>query len=111
MRTDDQTRYLRILAGVRRINRQLAAWDDLDAMLLLPPGQGFGGRSVQPIREPFGERGIRLDALAHVLAQLKPALKPLRSALSTVELLPTQRAQGLSERESDPGEAVGVARS
>ena len=28
---------LRILARLRRVNRQIAAWDELEAMALLPP--------------------------------------------------------------------------
>ena len=33
---EDQRRYLKRLAALRRVNRQIAAWDELEAMELMP---------------------------------------------------------------------------
>ena len=58
----DQRHYFRTLARLRRVNKQLALLDELDAMELMP-------NSLRPHVEPLGLDREHLLSLRDVLAE------------------------------------------
>ncbi len=64
-------RTLKTLARLRRVNRQLALWDELDAMALLPP-------SLRPwVEVPVLDR----ETLEELRAELRAALGEMQALI------------------------------
>ena len=76
-------RHLKTLARLRRVNRQLALWDELDAMSLMPP-------SLRPcVPVPL----LRRETLEELRAELVAALGEFRRSVALVRA--SSRSGGL----------------
>jgi hypothetical protein len=57
-----QLHHVRTLAQLRRVNKQLAAWDEVDALALLPPTLRPGVESPSLDREQLKSLQVELIA-------------------------------------------------